>query len=106
MLFLPRLALGGDEEIRTLDPLLAGQVLSQLSYTPVKRIRFFHRTLKIEQRTFDTRLVFLFRIVSNTVVSSILILQPLGCPSGSPFGCSVSSESDDLSSRTVSIERR
>ena len=25
---------GGDEEIRTLDPLLAGQVLSQLSYTP------------------------------------------------------------------------
>ena len=40
---------GGDEEIRTLDPLLAGQVLSQLSYTPVKRIRF-HRTLKIEQR--------------------------------------------------------
>ena len=27
--------LGGDEEIRTLDPLLAGQVLSQLSYTPV-----------------------------------------------------------------------
>ena len=30
---IPRL--GGDEEIRTLDPLLAGQVLSQLSYTPV-----------------------------------------------------------------------
>ena len=27
--------LGGDEGIRTLDPLLAGQVLSQLSYTPV-----------------------------------------------------------------------
>ena len=27
-------ASGGDEEIRTLDPLLAGQVLSQLSYTP------------------------------------------------------------------------
>ena len=26
---------GGDEEIRTLDPLLAGQVLSQLSYTPI-----------------------------------------------------------------------
>ena len=29
------LALGGDEEIRNLDPLLAGQVLSQLSYTPI-----------------------------------------------------------------------
>ena len=26
--------IGGDEGIRTLDPLLAGQVLSQLSYTP------------------------------------------------------------------------
>ena len=26
---------GGDEGMRTLDPLLAGQVLSQLSYTPV-----------------------------------------------------------------------
>ena len=31
------LSLGGDDGIRTHDPLLAGQVLSQLSYTPVKR---------------------------------------------------------------------
>ena len=30
------LSSGGDEGIRTLDPLLAGQVLSQLSYTPLK----------------------------------------------------------------------
>ena len=28
-------AFGGDDGIRTHDPLLAGQVLSQLSYTPV-----------------------------------------------------------------------
>ena len=28
-------ALGGDEEDRTPDPLLARQVLSQLSYTPI-----------------------------------------------------------------------
>lgn len=27
--------IGGDEEIRTPDPLLARQVLSQLSYTPL-----------------------------------------------------------------------
>ena len=27
---------GGDDGIRTHDPLLAGQVLSQLSYTPMK----------------------------------------------------------------------
>ena len=33
--FLPLSHVGGDEEIRTLDPLLAGQVLSQLSYTPI-----------------------------------------------------------------------
>ena len=26
---------GGDEQVRTVDPLLAKQVLSQLSYTPV-----------------------------------------------------------------------
>ena len=41
-------ASGGDEEIRTLDPLLAGQVLSQLSYTPIF-LRVFLCTLKIEQ---------------------------------------------------------
>ena len=28
------IALGGDERVRTDDPLLAKQVLSQLSYTP------------------------------------------------------------------------
>ena len=45
---------GGDEEIRTLDPLLAGQVLSQLSYTPGS----FQgsRTLKIEQRNSSFKL--------------------------------------------------
>ena len=31
---------GGDEEIRTPDPLLARQVLSQLSYTPTSYLRF------------------------------------------------------------------
>ena len=33
--------LGGDDGIRTHDPLLAGQVLSQLSYTPIKGSSFF-----------------------------------------------------------------
>ena len=32
--FCPSLPSNGDGEIRTLDPLLARQVLSQLSYTP------------------------------------------------------------------------
>ena len=40
--------LGGDDGVRTHDPLLAGQVLSQLSYTPIKGI--FERSSKIEQR--------------------------------------------------------
>ena len=34
-LVLTSFPLGGDEEDRTPDPLLAKQVLSQLSYTPV-----------------------------------------------------------------------
>ena len=36
VLLLFFLTIGGDEGNRTLDPLLAGQVLSQLSYTPIK----------------------------------------------------------------------
>ncbi len=49
---------GGDKEARTLDPLLAKQVLSQLSYTPTLSrfgvirhafLRFLCRALKIEQ---------------------------------------------------------
>ena len=42
---------GGDDGIRTHDPLLAGQVLSQLSYTP-KGI--FYWSLKIEQQSIHT----------------------------------------------------
>ena len=41
---------GGDEEIRTPDPLLARQVLSQLSYTPILS---FKQTLKTEQQMFS-----------------------------------------------------
>ena len=37
--------LGGDDGIRTHDPLLAGQVLSQLSYTPIYRVLLFLRFL-------------------------------------------------------------
>ena len=38
---------GGDEEDRTPDPLLAKQVLSQLSYTPVQGIRFHSIPLRV-----------------------------------------------------------
>ena len=47
---------GGDEEVRTPDPLRARQVLSQLSYTPIhgmvslfRFLRFLFRALKIKQ---------------------------------------------------------
>ena len=33
---------GGDEEVRTPDPLRARQVLSQLSYTPISRLKVLH----------------------------------------------------------------
>ena len=36
------LKIGGDEETWTPDPLLARQVLSQLSYTPTFFLRYFH----------------------------------------------------------------
>ena len=36
---------GGDKEIRTLDPLLARQVLSQLSYTP-RFVVYLHEFLR------------------------------------------------------------
>ena len=37
---LDRYLCGGDEEDRTPDPLLARQVLSQLSYTPIVELNF------------------------------------------------------------------
>ena len=44
--------LGGDDGIRTHDPLLAGQVLSQLSYTPSVSLLPFSWSLEIEQQSF------------------------------------------------------
>ena len=50
----------GDDGIRTHDPLLAGQVLSQLSYTPMfgpLYLSMNYRSLKIEQQYLLTRLL-------------------------------------------------
>ena len=44
VLVLP-LPLGGDEEVRTLDPLRARQVLSQLSYTPINILLLMFQVL-------------------------------------------------------------
>ena len=40
---------GGDDGIRTHDPLLAGQVLSQLSYTPIPRVFSFQGSLPVPE---------------------------------------------------------
>ena len=45
------LPLGGDDGIRTHDPLLAGQVLSQLSYTPVLSVRVSHSCDPLRERS-------------------------------------------------------
>ena len=39
-IIVPVLPGGGDDGVRTHDPLLAGQVLSQLSYTPVSGLLY------------------------------------------------------------------
>ena len=60
---------GGDEGIRTLDPLLAGQVLSQLSYTP-KGI--FQQSLEIEQQLIFRTLFFVVCFVSLWVTKDLI----------------------------------
>ena len=45
---------GGDERVRTDDPLLAKQVLSQLSYTPTVYRLSSCALLKVRLRTFKT----------------------------------------------------
>ena len=42
---------GGDEEIRTPDPLLARQVLSQLSYTPTFLLQLSHDHCVVVRRS-------------------------------------------------------
>ena len=57
---------GGDDGIRTHDPLLAGQVLSQLSYTPLGVCECPLESLKIEQQQTRTRSKSLFLAASKS----------------------------------------
>ena len=50
---LSHFRVGGDDGIRTHDPLLAGQVLSQLSYTP---IRFFRGSVSPVRKLYLARI--------------------------------------------------
>ena len=82
----PAVRTGGDDGNRTHDPLLAGQVLSQLSYTPISYMRYLYwvpfRSLKIEQQAICTRITlaylairFRFALFPNmiTTVSDLVI---------------------------------
>ena len=80
-MYLVSLAFGGDDGIRTHDPLLAGQVLSQLSYTPILfwgfilSVRPFllgldpvGRSLKIEQQARHTHICTLLDLSSVVIL--------------------------------------
>ena len=86
------LTAGGDDGIRTHDPLLAGQVLSQLSYTPILMglLRSLSSRLKPDNWTTKS-------------TSTLLRIHHL-----SEFICFVDYESSAASAAmlTVSIERR
>ena len=70
---------GGDEGIRTPDPLLAGQVLSQLSYTPIKAAR----TLKAEQHHYTLKSTGYLAVVLFCLLSSHRKYRSL--PLGTPY---------------------
>ena len=71
--------LGGDERVRTDDPLLAKQVLSQLSYTPIKGFKALRRSLtpyrtsKIKQRLPNRFPVSHFRVLTLDVTRESLL---------------------------------
>ena len=80
---LRRLAAGGDEQNRTVDPLLARQVLSQLSYAPIFQVCRFPlgdstvevplRALKIKQ---CTRVLPVGKTREECLLRSILLQDP------------------------------
>ena len=75
---------GGDDGIRTHDPLLAGQVLSQLSYTPSLGVLLFHREpLRIPD---DVGVDLSSRTVARKVFSALQSLTSVfGMGTGGPF---------------------
>ena len=91
---LPYSLLGGDDGIRTHDPLLAGQVLSQLSYTPINgSLRFSvpFRSQKTSYEVFRVRVGsdLSSRAVSGKVLSALQSLTSVfGMGTGGPSAIS------------------
>ena len=77
---------GGDDGIRTHDPLLAGQVLSQLSYTPIFPMGFpldpskSNNNLLRTLSSFSSGSFFLFKLLTYLPISPVLhrkeVIQP------------------------------
>ena len=66
--------LGGDERDRTDDPLLAKQVLSQLSYTPIRGVIHFYKwSLKIKQH--QTKSINYYRPIRSASILYLLLLR-------------------------------
>ena len=77
--------LGGDDGIRTHDPLLAGQVLSQLSYTPIKSSRPQRFSFPSLYKGNDVGLDLFSRAVSGKVFSALQGLTSVfGMGTGGP----------------------
>ena len=64
-----RLAAGGDNRDRTDDPLLAKQVLSQLSYTPIASFPFFQGSFTLRNALLFTKKVSSLRKHHNLLAS-------------------------------------
>ena len=78
---LRQLAAGGDDGNRTHDPLLAGQVLSQLSYTPVS-LRGELNNLYGHSKLNNNKLILAFRLTLSLAVffwfcSTVYLRYPL-----------------------------
>ena len=87
--FFSKKVSGGDDGIRTHDPLLAGQVLSQLSYTPIllgiASLRFFQSSEWISPLRDCVSIELSSRTVSRKVFSPLQSLTSVfGMGTGGP----------------------
>ena len=72
---------GGDEENRTPDPLLARQVLSQLSYAPVSWLHFLSETHPVR---YFSDVSYTFKTGSLCLYSMRLHISSIYEPTGGP----------------------
>ena len=98
------LFLGGDDGIRTHDPLLAGQVLSQLSYTPVRGYFYVGNSMRSSQRVgIDLSSHTVARIVFSARQS---LTSVFGMGTGGPFALKTPTLFQFQASLTLKIEQQ